>query len=116
MSNPVSGREAVAILDFGSQYSQIIARRVREAQVYCELFRYDAPAEEVLALKPRGFILSGGPSSVYEHGRAAACRRMCWRAGCRCWGSATGCSSWRTIWEDGWRQLAGGSMGRRCWR
>jgi len=66
MSDPVPGREAVAILDFGSQYSQIIARRVREAQVYCELFRYDAPAEEVLAIQPRGFILSGGPGSVYE--------------------------------------------------
>ena len=59
-------REAVAILDFGSQYSQLIARRVREAQVYCELFRYDAPAEEVLALNPCAFILSGGPSGVYE--------------------------------------------------
>jgi GMP synthase (glutamine-hydrolysing) len=58
--------EAVAILDFGSQYSQLIARRVREAHVYCELFPYDAPAEEVLALQPRGFILSGGPSSVYD--------------------------------------------------
>ena len=59
-------REAVAILDFGSQYSQLIARRVREAHVYCELFPYDAPAEEVFALHPRGFILSGGPASVYE--------------------------------------------------
>jgi GMP synthase (glutamine-hydrolysing) len=61
-----AGREAVAILDFGSQYSQLIARRVREAHVYCELYPYDAPAREVLALRPRGFILSGGPSSVYE--------------------------------------------------
>jgi GMP synthase (glutamine-hydrolysing) len=68
ISQPAEDREAVAILDFGSQYSQLIARRVREAHVYCELFRYDAPAEEVLALKPRGFILSGGPSSVYEAG------------------------------------------------
>jgi GMP synthase (glutamine-hydrolysing) len=59
-------REAIAILDFGSQYSQLIARRVREAHVYCELFPYDAPANEVLALTPRGFILSGGPNSVYE--------------------------------------------------
>ncbi len=58
--------ESVAILDFGSQYSQLIARRVREARIYCELFPYDAPAEEVLATNPRGFILSGGPSSVYE--------------------------------------------------
>jgi GMP synthase (glutamine-hydrolysing) len=68
MTQPPPAREAVAILDFGSQYSQLIARRVREAHVYCELFRYDAPAEKVLALKPRGFILSGGPSSVYEPG------------------------------------------------
>ncbi|MFO3795804.1 MAG: glutamine-hydrolyzing GMP synthase [Anaerolineales bacterium] len=58
--------DAVAILDFGSQYTQLIARRVREAQVYCELFPWDAPAEEVLALRPKGFILSGGPRSVYE--------------------------------------------------
>ena len=58
--------DAVAVLDFGSQYSQLIARRVREAHVYCQLFRYEAPADQVLALNPRGFILSGGPGSVYE--------------------------------------------------
>lgn len=58
-------RDAIAILDFGSQYSQLIARRVREAKVYCELFPWNAPAERVLCLNPRGFILSGGPSSVY---------------------------------------------------
>ncbi|MCL7452812.1 MAG: glutamine-hydrolyzing GMP synthase [Anaerolineae bacterium] len=63
-----SGDGAIAILDFGSQYSQLIARRVREAQVYCELLAHDTPAEEVLALKPRGFILSGGPNSVYDRG------------------------------------------------
>jgi GMP synthase (glutamine-hydrolysing) len=56
---------SIAILDFGSQYAQLIARRVREAHVYCELFPWDAPAETVLALQPRGFILSGGPASVY---------------------------------------------------
>lgn len=60
--------DAIAILDFGSQYAQLIARRVREAHVYCELFPFDAPASEVLALDPRGFILSGGPASVYEQG------------------------------------------------
>lgn len=59
---------AIAILDFGSQYSQIIARRVREAQVYCELFPWDAPAEKVQAIQPLGYILSGGPNSVYEEG------------------------------------------------
>jgi GMP synthase (glutamine-hydrolysing) len=56
---------SIAILDFGSQYTQLIARRVREARVYCELFPWDTPPEIVLALKPRGFILSGGPASVY---------------------------------------------------
>ncbi|RLC88721.1 MAG: glutamine-hydrolyzing GMP synthase, partial [Chloroflexi bacterium] len=59
---------SVAILDFGSQYTQLIARRVREAHVYCELFPWDTPPEEVLALEPRGFILSGGPASVYTSG------------------------------------------------
>ena len=58
--------DAIAILDFGSQTSQLIARRVREARVYCELFPYDASLERVLALQPKGFILSGGPASVYE--------------------------------------------------
>ena len=60
--------DSIAVLDFGSQYAQLIARRVREAQVYCELFPWNAPAEAVLALQPRGFILSGGPASVYEPG------------------------------------------------
>lgn len=60
--------DTIVILDYGSQYSQLIARRVREASVYCELLPWDAPAEKALALKPRGFILSGGPNSVYDAG------------------------------------------------
>ena len=60
--------DAIAILDFGSQYTQLIARRVRQAHVYCELFSWDTPPEDVLALEPRGFILSGGPASVYTPG------------------------------------------------
>jgi GMP synthase (glutamine-hydrolysing) len=66
MPPPPAGREAIVVLDFGSQYSQLIARRVREANVYCEIFSHDAPAHEVLDLNPQGFILSGGPSSVYD--------------------------------------------------
>ncbi len=57
--------DAIAILDYGSQFTQLIARRVRAAHVYCELFPWDAPAEQVMAIRPRGFILSGGPNSVY---------------------------------------------------
>src|ERR1043165_1376317 len=60
--------DSIAILDFGSQYAQIIARRVREAHVYCELFPWDALMEQILAIQPKGFILSGGPKSVYEEG------------------------------------------------
>jgi GMP synthase (glutamine-hydrolysing) len=62
------GRESIAILDFGSQYSQLIARRVREAHVYCELLPHDASWSDVAALEPRGIILSGGPASVYDQG------------------------------------------------
>jgi GMP synthase (glutamine-hydrolysing) len=58
----------IAVLDFGSQYAQLIARRVRELHVYCELFPWNTPAEKVLALQPKGFILSGGPASAYEPG------------------------------------------------
>lgn len=64
-------REAVAIIDFGSQYTQLIARRVRECNVYCELVPYNADWERVKQLRPRGFILSGGPASVYEPGAPA---------------------------------------------
>lgn len=60
--------DAIAILDFGSQYSQLIARRVREAHVYCELFPYSADPDQVESLQPLGYILSGGPASVYESG------------------------------------------------
>ena len=57
--------EQIVILDFGSQYTQVIARRVRECNVYSTILRYDTPAAEIAALKPSGIILSGGPSSVY---------------------------------------------------
>jgi len=57
--------EQIVILDFGSQYTQVIARRIRECSVYSIILRYDTPAVEIAALKPAGIILSGGPSSVY---------------------------------------------------
>jgi len=58
--------ETVVILDFGSQYSQLIARRIREHKVYSELLPHDAAWEKIEALQPRGIVLSGGPSSVYD--------------------------------------------------
>ncbi len=60
--------DSVVVLDFGSQYSQLIARRVRELNVYSELLPFDAPWSEIAARNPKAVILSGGPSSVYEAG------------------------------------------------
>ena len=58
--------EQIILLDFGSQYTQVIARRIRECNVYSQILRFDTPAAEIAALKPKGVILSGGPSSVYS--------------------------------------------------
>lgn len=60
--------DSIAIIDFGSQYTQLIARRIRENHVYSELFPWDAAPEIILALEPRGYILSGGPASIYDDG------------------------------------------------
>ena len=64
----LSARATIAILDFGSQYTQLIARRVRESRVYCEIFPHDVTLEELRARGVIGVILSGGPASVYEPG------------------------------------------------
>jgi len=64
----VSTHSKILILDFGSQYTQVIARRIRECQVYSEIVRFDTPAAEIGAVKPNGIILSGGPASVYDKG------------------------------------------------
>lgn len=63
-----TGHELIIILDFGSQYTHLIARRLRECNVYCELHHYDLPLSDIKALNPAGIVLSGGPSSVYEQG------------------------------------------------
>jgi GMP synthase (glutamine-hydrolysing) len=61
-------RQIIIILDFGSQYSELIARRIRETEVYSEVLSYRTSAEQLQALNPKGIILSGGPSSVYDDG------------------------------------------------
>jgi GMP synthase (glutamine-hydrolysing) len=61
-------QDTVLIFDFGSQFAQLIARRVREQNVFCQIVRHDLTVERVKELRPKGIILSGGPSSVYEAG------------------------------------------------
>ena len=58
--------ETVIVLDFGGQYNQLIARRVRECNVYCEIYSYKKNLEEIKAMNPKGIILTGGPNSAYE--------------------------------------------------
>ena len=65
---PPGEKETIVVIDFGSQYSMLIVRRVRECHVYCELVPYDTPWEKIAILNPKGFILSGGPGSVYVPG------------------------------------------------
>ncbi len=73
-------RQTIAILDFGSQYSELIARRIRETQVYSEVISYRTTAEQLRQLNLKGIILSGGPNSVYDNG-APQCDPQIWHLG-----------------------------------
>ena len=71
-AGPRDAKEGVVIVDFGSQYSRLIARRIRELKVYCEIVPPDSSWDQVVHCDPKGVILSGGPSSVYDEGAALA--------------------------------------------
>lgn len=68
--------EIVIVLDFGGQYNQLIARRVRECGVYCEIWPYDTPLEKIIEKNPKGIIFTGGPSSVYEKNAPVVDKRI----------------------------------------
>lgn len=59
-------QEKVIVIDFGGQYNQLVARRVRECNVYCEIYSYKTDLEQIKAMNPKGIILTGGPNSCYE--------------------------------------------------
>ena len=75
-STEPSATEEVVVLDYGGQYSQLIARRVRDCGVFSELLPHHVPIEEIQRRKPRGIILSGGPASVYAEGAPRLERRL----------------------------------------
>ena len=81
----------ILILDFGSQYTQLIARRVREARVYCEIHPYNLALDRIRAMRPRGIILSGGPASLYETDAPDIGDEVLAQSDARCWESATAC-------------------------
>ncbi len=68
--------EKVIVIDYGGQYNQLVARRVRECNVYCEIYSYRTPLDEIRRLNPKGIILTGGPNSVYEDGAASAPKEL----------------------------------------
>ena len=61
-------KELVIVIDFGGQYNQLVARRVRECNVYCEIYSYKTDIAKIKAMNPKGIILTGGPNSCYEDG------------------------------------------------
>jgi GMP synthase (glutamine-hydrolysing) len=77
---PREPEELVIVLDFGAQYSQLIARRIRECHVYCEILPHDTPTQAILARRPKGIVFSGGPSSVYDDG-APVCEPVLFESG-----------------------------------
>ena len=66
MEEGMENKEFVIVVDFGGQYNQLIARRVRENHVYCEVYPYNKALDKIKELKPQGIIFTGGPNSVYE--------------------------------------------------
>lgn len=79
MINTLS-REKIVVIDFGGQYNQLVARRVRECNVYCEIYSYKTNLEQIKAMRPRGIILTGGPNSCYEPG-APTCGKALFELG-----------------------------------
>ncbi len=69
-------REKIIVIDFGGQYNQLVARRVRECNVYCEIYSYRTDIEKIKEMNPKGIILTGGPNSVYEEGAATCSKEL----------------------------------------
>ncbi len=108
---PETAHEEVLVLDFGGQYSQLIARRIRECGVYAELLPHDLELEKIRDRSPAALVLSGGPASVYSPARSEAARE-CSSSGSRCPASVTGCRRWCSSSAAGSREPRRAEFGR----
>ena len=90
--------DAIAVIDFGSQYTHLIARRVRELEVYSEIIPATAGRDRIGHLNVKGIILSGGPASVYDEGAPTIADWVLQFRRSRCWGSVTACRRWSINW------------------
>ena len=91
-------KELVIVLDFGGQYNQLVARRVRECNVYCEIYSYKTDIEKIKAMNPKGIILTGGPNSCYEEGAPTYSKELLTgnpSVGTLLWCSVNAACSWR---------------------
>ena len=92
----MDNKELVIVVDFGGQYNQLIARRVRENHVYCEVYPYHKAVSKIKELQPQGIIFTGGPASVYEENAPKKKKCSIWEF--LYWAFAMACSSWRKPW------------------
>lgn len=108
-------QEKVIVIDFGGQYNQLIARRVRECNVYCEIFSYRTDLEQIRAMNPKGIILTGGPSSCYEPD-SATCSKELFELGIPVLGLCYGAQLMMHVLGERWKKRLFGNMGKRKWQ
>lgn len=108
-------KEMIIVLDFGGQYNQLIARRVRECNVYCEVHSYNMPLEQIKEMNPKGIIFTGGPNSVYGED-SASCPKEILNWVFRFWESAMARSSRRICSGARWQRLLSASTVRQRWK
>ena len=106
-------KEMIIVLDFGGQYNQLIARRVRECNVYCEVHSYNMPLEQIKEMNPKGIIFTGGPNSVYGED-SASCPKEIFELGIPILGMAR--SSRRICSGARWQRLLSASTVRQRWK
>ncbi len=114
-ATPAIKEDRILILDFGSQYSQLIARRVRDSGVFCEMFPYDIDTQRIIDFGAKGVILSGGPESVHAE-NSPRINDAVFDLACPYWAFATACKRWQIVLAERFMPAISMSSGRRLLR